>query len=347
MSDDDLIELRREIHRHPEPAGQERRTAALVADALRAAGLEVRTGVGGHGVVAVLDAGDGPAIGYRADMDAVAVPGGAEHLCGHDVHTAIGVGVARALAREQTSGRTVFFFQPAEETCEGARAMIADGALDAVPPQEVYAVHCAPLPTGTFAVAPGFGHPGQDIFRIEGLSPEEARRFEALVEGLSTVTPPITPEGMARLAADMRVPGGPLATFVHAQAHREPDAVQGWVRAWPDSRYDDIRSLLRAQAGDRVRFVGRHPAAVNSPEHARAGARHLNAMLLHASYPFNGEDFGLFLERAPGAMFFFGVGEEGTPHAPDFAADERAVGLGVEAMTAFLRTRGDRHGVEP
>ncbi|MEU7895278.1 M20/M25/M40 family metallo-hydrolase [Nonomuraea sp. NPDC049152] len=342
MEHDELIELRREIHRHPELAGAERRTAALVADALREAGLHVRTGVGGHGVVAILDTGDGPAIGYRADMDAVAVPGGAAHLCGHDVHTAIGVGVARALASEQTSGRTVFFFQPAEETCEGARAMIGDGALDPVPPREVYALHSAPLPAGTFAVAPEFGHPGQDIFRIEGLSPEEARRFESLIAGLSTVIPPTSRDELARLVEDMQTPGGPLTSFVYAQVHREGDAVQGWVRAWPDSRYEEIRSLLHSQAGPRVRFIERFPATINSPEHALAGARHLNATLLHAPYPFNGEDFALFLERAPGAMFFFGVGEQGTPHTPDFAVDESAIGLGVDAMTGFLRTRSEQ-----
>ncbi|MEU4704033.1 M20 metallopeptidase family protein [Nonomuraea dietziae] len=343
MRHDELIELRREIHRHPELAGGERRTAALVADVLREAGLDVRTGVGGHGVVAILDAGDGPAIGYRADMDAVAVPGGAAaHLCGHEVHTAIGLGVARALAREQTSSRAVFFFQPAEEACEGARAMIDDGALDAVLPREVYALHCAPLPTGTFAVAPGFGHPGQDIFRIEGLSHEEARRFESLVAGLSTVTPPTSRDELERLVEDMQILDGPLASFVYAQVHREDDAVQGWVRAWPDSRYEEIRSLLHSQAGPCVRFIERLPTMINSPEHALACARHLNATVLHASYPFNGEDFALFLERVPGAMFFFGVGEQGLPHAPDFAVDECAIDLGVDAMTGFLRTRREQ-----
>ncbi|WP_214319537.1 M20 metallopeptidase family protein [Nonomuraea sediminis] len=342
MKHDELIELRREIHRHPELAGAERRTAALIADALREAGLDVRTGVGGHGVVAILDAGEGPAIGYRADMDAVAVAGGAAHLCGHDVHSAIGVGVARTLARKQTSGRTVFLFQPAEETCEGARAMIDDGALDPVPPREVYALHSAPLPTGTFAVAPEFGHPGQDIFRIEGLSPEEARRFESLIAGLSTVTPPTNSDELARLSEDIQTPGGPLTSFVYAQVLREEDAVQGWVRAWPDSRYEEIRSLLHAQAGPRVRFIEHLPATINSPEHALAGARHLNATLFHAAYPFNGEDFALFLEQAPGALFFFGVGEQGVPHAPDFVVDESAISLGIDAMTGFLRTRSEQ-----
>ncbi|HWS35016.1 MAG TPA: M20/M25/M40 family metallo-hydrolase [Actinoplanes sp.] len=140
--DDELIALRREIHRHPEPAGAERGTAGLVAEQLRAAGLEVTAGVGGHGVVAVLDAGaDGPAVVYRADMDTVDVRYNAlpfprsgpvfddgfasrvpniAHLCGHDLHTAIGVGVARTLAQGSgpVRGRVVFVFQPADRPVE-------------------------------------------------------------------------------------------------------------------------------------------------------------------------------------------------------------------------------------
>ncbi|MET9461556.1 M20/M25/M40 family metallo-hydrolase [Streptomyces canus] len=127
--DDELIGMRRDLHRHPDLAGDERLTSALVAERLRAAGLAVVTGVDGHGVVAVLDgAGEGPTVAYRADMDAVddelcdcafasQVPGAA-HLCGHDLHTAIRVGIALVLARlrKQLNGRVVFVFQPAEET---------------------------------------------------------------------------------------------------------------------------------------------------------------------------------------------------------------------------------------
>jgi amidohydrolase len=160
--DADPIALRREVHQWPELAGDESRTAALVAERLRAAGLAVSTGVGGHGVVAVLDgAGTGPTIAYRADIDAVA-PGhvagsrsgapvaGAAHLCGHDLHTAIGVGVGQVLARlrERFDGRVVLVFQPAEETLEGARAMIEAGVIDRLTPQEIYALHCGPMPVG-------------------------------------------------------------------------------------------------------------------------------------------------------------------------------------------------------
>jgi hypothetical protein len=104
--DGDLIALRRDLHQHPELPGQERRTAEVVARRLRAAGLEVTSGVGGHGVVGILTgARRGRVVAYRADLDAVPpgdqVGGGpqAAHLCGHDVHTTVAVGVAEVLAR--------------------------------------------------------------------------------------------------------------------------------------------------------------------------------------------------------------------------------------------------------
>jgi amidohydrolase len=189
--DEETIWLRREIHRHPELAGNERRTSALVAERLHAAGLSVSAHVGGHGVVAILEeTGSGPTVGFRADMDAIeatesfhadfasSVPGVA-HLCGHDVHTAVGVGLARVLAqlRGWINGRVVFLFQPAEETLSGARAMLADGVFERVTPREVYALYCGPLPMGTFAVMPGVGQPGKTISRSScaGLKPWPTR----------------------------------------------------------------------------------------------------------------------------------------------------------------------------
>src|SRR5439155_5791393 len=90
--------------------------------------------------------------------------GGAAHLCGHDLHTAIGVGIAQVLARlrHRLTGRIVFVFQPAEETLEGAQAMLESDVLKRTAPAEIYALHCGPLPVGTFAVMPGVGQPGLD-----------------------------------------------------------------------------------------------------------------------------------------------------------------------------------------
>ena len=371
----ELIELRRDLHRWPELAGRERRTAALVAEELTSAGLSVSTGVGGHGVVAVLE-GDRPGatVAYRADLDAVAadelgggafasrVPGAA-HLCGHDLHTAIGVGVARVLARRRFAGRVVFFFQPAEETLEGARAMIDAGVLDRGTPAEVYALHCAPLPVGTLAIMPGAGLPGLDAGHVDVTGPDAATtgaRLRAAIEGLSTVSRPQTPDEFARMLDDIRVPDGPLTRFVHAASSLTSGddgtvRVRFWLRAWPDNRYPALREDVRRLAGDlRVEFPRPpFPAMICSPELSHAAAEHLRdaegvsgVEVLHGSFPFNGEDFALFLHRVPGAMLYLGVanpaeGCNGVPHAPDFAADERAIAVGVRAMTSLLLHRLD------
>src|SRR5688572_23527062 len=145
---EEVVETRRDIHRHPELAYEEQRTAALVAERLRALGLdEVRTGVGKTGVVGVLRGGaDGGSktVLLRADMDALpiqeasgvsfesTVPG-VMHACGHDAHTAILLGTAKLLSerRAQIPGSVVFMFQPAEENGgAGAKRMIEDGVLD-------------------------------------------------------------------------------------------------------------------------------------------------------------------------------------------------------------------------
>jgi metal-dependent amidase/aminoacylase/carboxypeptidase family protein len=378
--DADLIALRRDIHRRPELAGDERRTATMAAERLRAAGLSVSTGVGGHGVVAVLDgAGPGPTVAYRADMDAVAadelvdsefvsqVPGAA-HLCGHDLHTAIGVGIAQVLSRLRHlfSGRVAFAFQPAEETLNGARAMIEAGFLERVAPQEIYALHCAPLPVGVFAVMPGVGQPGLDVGYIDvsgSSAVQSGERLVAAINDLSTVIRPRTPEELAQLIEDLQTPSGPLTRFVLAESQLTlgdggAARVQLWLRAWPDNRYPTLREEVRRLAGSieaaQVEFPQPpFPAMVCSPELSRAAAAHLRSVagvaavkVLHAAFPFNGEDFALFLRQVPGAMFYLGVanseaGLNGVPHAPDFAADEKAIGLGVRAMAGLLLSRLD------
>ena len=161
-SRDELIEIRRDIHRHPEVSGREERTAGVVAGRLRALGLEVRTGVGGHGVVGLLrGASPGPIVAFRADMDAVASTDpdpvdfastveGVRHICGHDIHTTVGLALAEGMAaiRDELAGSVMFIFQPAEENATGARAMLEDGAFDSLVPDAIFAYHTAPLEVG-------------------------------------------------------------------------------------------------------------------------------------------------------------------------------------------------------
>jgi len=166
----ELIEFRDDIHRHPELSFQEERTAAAVAEPLRALGFDVRAGVGGHGVVARLTGGrPGPLVALRADMDAVAstapdpatdiasVIPGVRHICGHDVHTTVAFGVARALAsvRAELTGSVLFVFQPAEERAQGAYRMLEDGAFSGGVPAAIFAFHTAPFEVGHIGTKPG------------------------------------------------------------------------------------------------------------------------------------------------------------------------------------------------
>ncbi|MFG3254918.1 M20 family metallopeptidase [Streptomyces sp. NPDC048172] len=373
----ELLALRRDLHRHPETAGQERYTARAVARQLRAAGLAVTTGVGGHGVVGVLrGALPGRTVAYRADMDAVppggVVGGGTEpaHVCGHDIHTTVGVGIARVLARlrRRLCGTVVFLFQPAEEALTGAAAMLDEGVLARTGAAEVHALHCGPFPVGQFAVTPGYGLPGQDRAEIALSGPDApaaAKRLAAEIGGLATVRPPETAEAMEQLVADVQTPGGPLARFVVAFPKVEESVVRVSSRCWPQERYTEVRREIRrlaaTHAGARVRFPSEpSPAMVCPEDDGLALSRHLRGALgrsavtrLHAAFPFNGEDFALFLQRVPGTYTFLGVRPPGTsvldsmPHYPGFTPDEGAIAHGVRGMTGWLaeRARGGRNSM--
>jgi len=158
-----LIEIRRDIHCHPEYGMQENRTAALVADYFRKLGLEVKTGIGGTGVLGVLrGAKTGPIVGMRGDMDALPIieetglpfasketmslngeTVGLMHACGHDIHTTILLGVAHVLSELKPSpgGTVLFIAQPAEETVGGASAMLKAGLFAEIKPEAMFAFH--------------------------------------------------------------------------------------------------------------------------------------------------------------------------------------------------------------
>ncbi len=179
----------RDLHAHPELSHQEHATAAKVADRLAASGLEVRTGIGGTGVVGLIRNGAGPVVLLRADMDALPVAeetgvpyasgatatdaAGHEvavmHACGHDMHVACLLGAAHLVAAqpEGWAGTVVAVFQPAEETGDGARAMLADGLAALLPRVDVaFAQHVLPAPAGLVGIHSGPTLAGADSMRI-------------------------------------------------------------------------------------------------------------------------------------------------------------------------------------
>jgi len=169
LSTPDIEAVYQDLHRHPELSFQEHRTAGILAERLRGAGYAVTTGVGGTGVVGVLENGDGPVVWLRGDMDALPVTettglsyastvDGVMHACGHDMHVTWLTFAAEALAaaRETWSGTLVVIGQPAEEAGGGAKAMVTDGLQERFPrPDAVFGQHVAPGPTGLVSHTPG------------------------------------------------------------------------------------------------------------------------------------------------------------------------------------------------
>jgi metal-dependent amidase/aminoacylase/carboxypeptidase family protein len=161
-----LVSIRRDIHEHPELAGNETRTSATVAAHLRKLGLEVNAGQYGHSIVGILRGGhSGKIIAWRAELDAL--PGdfadpalfksrtsGVHHACGHDIHIAIALGIAEILAKRRDSlhGTIVFIFQPEEETFKGAKALVDGGVFSSITPDEIYGLHVTALPVGQIVV---------------------------------------------------------------------------------------------------------------------------------------------------------------------------------------------------
>lgn len=209
----DLVEIRRELHRFPELSNQEERTARFVALQLKELGLSVHTGIGRHGVVAVLE-GTAPAkrpddasqcVAIRADMDALPIMeagdkpyrseiAGVMHACGHDVHVTCALGAARLLAkhRDRFSGSIKFIFQGAEEGMPvtydqdwGAKLMVAQGALENPRPSAIFALHCTPMASAVRGPQAGIdlplevGHIGYCV----GPASANSDRFRIVING--------------------------------------------------------------------------------------------------------------------------------------------------------------------
>ncbi|MDD1661649.1 MAG: amidohydrolase, partial [Methanomicrobiales archaeon] len=199
--------LYRDLHASPELSGQEKETAARIAGELRRAGLEVHTGIGGHGIVGVLANGPGPAVMIRSDMDALpveektglpyastvrvgvetrAVKVGVMHACGHDLHMTVMVGAVRLLAAVQDtwSGTLLAVGQPAEETGAGARAMVRDGIFTRFPrPAAALALHVDPnIPAGKIGYRPGIISAGSSSLdlTVRGIGGHAAHPHQAI-----------------------------------------------------------------------------------------------------------------------------------------------------------------------
>lgn len=374
---DELIALRRDLHRHPELAYREHGTAARIARFLDGAGLDVRTGVGGTGVLADTPARPGRRVLLRVDMDglpiqeqsqapyASQVPG-AMHACGHDGHVAIGAGAARVLARRELAGAVRVLFQPAEEGEGGAQAVLADGALDGV--DAVVGVHLwNELAVGVLGVKPGPLMAAVDRLEIvvhgrggHGGQPQRAADPIVAVGHVITALQTIVSRELSPLQSAVvtlgSIHGGEAFNVI-------PDkvTVTGTLRSFDaelrrslPGRIERIAGSVAAGLGCRAQVsVNRgNPAVVNDPGVAalarRAAARVVGeAFVVEPEPTMGGEDMALYFERVPGCFVFVGSANPGRGlaephHSPSFDFDEDALAIGCEFLvqTAEEALRG-------
>ncbi len=370
-----VVELRRDIHRNPEPSGKETRTSALVARTLRELGVDAREGFFKTGVAGVIRGGKpGPTLGLRFDMDALemqelneveyksTVPG-VMHACGHDGHTAMGLGTARILQRmkEHIHGTVKLIFQPAEEDAPGgggAQYMIRDGVLREPDVDWMLGMHLWPdLPLGTVGTRPGPIMAGSDPFRItvtgkgghaamphKGVDPiyvgsQIVCSLQSVVSrGVDPFEPAVVTVGMFQ--------GGSRYNVIPETA-----VLQGTVRSFDESVRLSIRDRVIAIAQKTAEALGgraevdyrlTYPPLINDSEVYAKVRKLIEDILGPASYVEvprpnpGGEDFAFFAKAVPSVYTFLGYAKEGEPpvqpHNPHYDFDERALETGLRVF---------------
>ncbi|MEM7793889.1 MAG: M20 family metallopeptidase [Cyanobacteria bacterium P01_C01_bin.118] len=372
-----LIEIRRHIHAHPELSGQEYQTAAYVAGVMSSYGFHVQEMVGKTGVVANLEGkGDiSDILAVRTDMDALPIPEkvdlpfasknqGIMHACGHDVHTTVGLGTAMVLAelseQQPFAGTTRFLFQPAEETVQGAKWMIADNVLADV--AAIFGVHVFPtIQGGKVGLRRGALTAAADDLEIviigesgHGARPHEAidaiwvasQIMTTLQQAISRQLNPLHPV----VVTIGKISGGKAANVIADRV-----VMQGTVR----SLHPDIHAKLPTWIEDIIAGVCQIHGAKYELNYQRRVASVINTESLVqivanaaqsalgdsriewlAQPSMGSEDFALFTEKVPGTMFRLGVGFEDRHnyplHHPKFEVNEDAIATGVLTMATSV-----------
>ncbi len=365
-------EWRHAIHRHPELSGEEFGTRSFVVDKLREMGYEPRT-FDGHAGVTALHPGRDPSrcVVLRADMDALPLDEtsgkewssqkpGIMHACGHDGHTALLLGVARALREEKRSypWSVLLLFQPAEENGEGAKHLLDDGALDEPRALAVFGLHGWPdLEPGCVAVHRQAVMASVDNFEIRirgrgghGAMPHQTR--DPLVTAAHIITAAQTL--VSRRTAPLE---SSVLTFGRIQGGKTHNVIPASCTLWGTVRTLDagLRQAMRTGLEGLCRHLGEAletpvevewqetcPATVNDPamaDLARAAAeKALGADKVRDIPPsMGGEDFSYFLERFPGAYFWLGLGDgQGPLHNPRFDFNDASLETGIRVFLGVL-----------
>ena len=376
-----VIEVRRDIHRHPELGFRETRTAALVAAKLKALGYEVRTGVGVTGVVGVLKGGKpGPVVAIRADMDALPIPElidvpykstvpNVKHACGHDAHTAMGLGVAEIFSRMRADvpGTVVLLFQPAEEGDPdggrtGALRMLDDKAFENPAPAAIFGLHVMPtLEVGQIGanVGPAMASSDRFTLTITGRKTHGAYPHTGIdpvpiaaqvVMALQTIPSRQIDAQKPTVVTVGIIQGGNRFNIVADEV-----SMTGTVRSLDTEGPSIVKGKMEAivkgitssfGAAYTLKYEEGAPVTFNDPALAKASIPALEAVagagkVVAPPAQMGAEDFAYFQQRIPGFYFFLGVANPARNitamiHTEHFDIDEQALAIGMRAMATAV-----------
>lgn len=375
-----LVEIRRHLHAHPELSEREYETADYIRDQLQSFGIDEVETVADTGVVAVVEgADDGPTLAWRADIDALPIQEESEcgyrsanpgvmHACGHDVHTAVGLGLAARLheRRDSLAGRVKFLFQPAEEASPedepvGAEKMARAGVLEDPDVDAIFALHCMPsLEAGKIGHSGGAVWAGSDLVEIEirGKKAHGAKPHEGVDAGLVASHVAVALQSVVSRRVDARdscvLSIGEIEAGESYNILPDSATLTGILRCFSVELAGRIQEEVRRLATNvahgfgatcEVSFTaGARP--VDNDERlerrtvAALGKSFENLVVEHPPQ-LAAEDFAAFSRRLPGCYLFLGVRNESEGivhglHTPQFDVDERALAVGVGAMSSAL-----------
>jgi len=371
----EIAAWRRDLHEHPEILFDTHRTAATVAEKLRAFGCdEVVEGIGRTGVVGVIKGranSSGRTIGLRADMDALPIheqtglpyaskTPGAMHACGHDGHTAMLLGAAKYLSETRNfDGTIVVIFQPAEEGGGGGREMCADGMMDRWKIDEVYGMHNWPgRPVGSFSIRPGAFFAATDQFEvvIEGRGGHAAKPQETVD---STV---VASHLVLALQTIVSRNADPVEQIVVSVTSFETSSkafnvipqrvtLRGTVRTLSremrdlaETRFKAIADLTARTFGATaaINYMRGYPVMVNTEEQTAFAAEVAAAVAGNceeAPLVMGGEDFAYMLEERPGAYILVGNGDTAMVHHPEYNFNDEAIPAGCSWWAEIAERR--------
>jgi len=367
-----LSHIRRDFHMHPELSFKEFDTSSKIAKILSEAGIEIVDHGLSTGVVGLLRTGKpGPTIALRGDIDALPVEEqndveyrsrvpGVMHACGHDIHTTVVLGAALVLSKmkDQLTGNVKFLFEPAEEINAGAKAMLDAGVMENPHVDAIFGVHNQPdIPAGMVGVKAGALMAAVDTIGISvsGVGGHGAlphRTVDPIVAGAAIVLNLQT--AVSRNTSPLEPLVVSIGTFQAGTANNViPDRVQmtGTVRTFNPELRDAMPSTLSRLVENTAQALGATaqlsyrrdlPAVINSKEYANIAAGAVLAVcgegkVVDPVPSMGGEDFALFLEKAPGCFLWLGVGnrERGIVnqwHHPRFDADESSLPVGAAVL---------------